>query len=385
MTFTIEKYDELRKSYWRRLEHPGKRKYFNGVAIIKVGYPDSDLLVIAPHSISHDEWNTGEYAWCLAHDLEVLSIIPLDFNPLAIDLDIKFLLELGGIRRRNIELDCNEMNILRLTHLFFKKYNLKTNLIKFSSNITVNKNEIVHLRIEIPQKFRRIRKNSFEFYKLLRELVKVFKNLKLPEMKCKCLADKRRNCTPLNTYLEKAFRISNLHGLNYYTLLKEAHRKNLLYYELLSEKEILTRHYDFADRLFKCKICGNRGYSQWFPVCDRCVNHFYLKSGTIEKALVLETDLTKLAEYNLRHVVPRPPPRKVENVAFEPELVEQTCLDCKSKFIIYKSNALKYYFCENCRAKYKWSVVTSKIYDNEFTMYDFISLPELREEFAFRE
>ena len=376
MKLTEEMYSELRESLWQARKHCEE-------SYLDIGPEDSEFIIIPSHGWSHDEWHTAEFAWCLGSRLEVRAIIPtrndfmrnIKLGNIVGNLSNKNIIELGGIRRKTLEMDSNELNLLRLAYLYFKRRNLNVNLTRFDSrlyNLYLDKFKH-YLRIEISQKWRRNFKNSFNFYNELEKLIEIIASLKLPGIdKCRICDDQilddwdyRRS----HLFL-RAFRLCDNHSIPFYSIpfLDVISQETLFVNYPVELLEKCRRR-----RIFRCIICKKKINSDGF--CNDCeTNHVsfndIIKLGCLEK-------LGKNVS-----VQRRKDPRNDNNSSQDINVKERECVDCRSSFTYFKHPyRIESIFCEECKVKYDSRVIYSDVLSGKFTVKDFINMPELRKQY----
>jgi len=369
-------YSELRESLWQARKHCE-------INYLDIGPEDSQYIIIPSHSWSHDEWSTAEFAWCLANRLEVRAIIPTrnDFlrnarlYEIVMNPENKNIIELGGIRKKTLEMDSNELNLLRLAYLYFKRRKLDVDLVSFNSTLYERYCEAFnhYLRIEIPQRWRKNIVNSFNFYKELEQLIKIITSLKLPPV------DRCRICSNLinddfiyraSHLLLRALRICTEHVPFpfYSTSLLDVTSQGTLFVNYPVELLLKCKW----KRKFRCLICKKKTDMDGFCLDCRNIQGSYndlFKLGCLEK---LDKNV------NIKR---KKDPRNDNNSSLDINIKERTCVNCKSSFIFSRGNYFQEYFCESCRKTFDFFSIENDIYNNKFTEKDFMNMPELRKQY----
>lgn len=385
----IELYNSLRESFWEAYD---KRKDYSDLGMLVNGPKESRLIIMPTHSVSHDEWSIAEYAWALSNQCGVLTYIPLpEFDFRRRIPKGKIVVELGGIRRPTIEIDANDLNILRLMSEYFRK-SLKSgiNLVHFSTHLfqevgTLDFLSTLCLRIEIPQKYRVSLENSYKFYQILKILVEKLKNLDygVNDYCQACRATIVLERSPLQRRTEalllRSFSrcLSHLSQSNLRRIIDYFNRRDLLY----NSPENWRKMVGDPERTFKleisdyceCQKCGaETNITFGFRICGRCAEVRYRGYDRLLKLVVLGKKASAVSSHAFE---------KVD--LYQPESVEVTCLDCKDRFLTkaLDKTIVNDYLCPACIKHYDCDRLFDELSQGVITIKDFINMPILRKQY----
>jgi len=333
------------------------------------------------HHFSHDEVNTAEYAWILAKRLNLLALIPRftkssNIHKLVLNIKDKNIIELGGITKKSLELDARDINHLRLMYLYFKNCRIKCSIPSFSSKLASILFDIRYIndyiRIEIPFKYRKTAKNSYNFYVILENIINILTKLKLPDLKCRICEN---IIHPLpdelvlgdeDSILSRGFRICIrcLDSLN-------SNRLIMRFLQVLKENKLFaTASLKNIDKLaMKCILCGKYSLS---AVCSR---HGLYLSSILKPLCLEEKDLFKIS-------IPKHVREYVSLDNPDIELKRGSCIDCYKQIIFSYGNSMaRKNLCSRCYEKYDWTEIRDEIMAGKFKLNDFFNLTLLRAQY----
>jgi len=361
---------ELEKSFSR-----------NSLAILVKG---NDLMLIAPHSVKHDEWGTAELSWLLAKDLGSNAIIPVknwsDSNEDFIfkkftEFDIKMIVEFGGWKKDKIGVLSNNLDIMKSIVSFLSRFYELTST-RFHTPISKNylyNYQLSYLRFEIPNNIRISAKESYKLYKILHSLLFKLKKLDfspvidsmLPKQTfCKyCSLEKI-----IPNILNLPIGIECLKSIDLWKVAKSISKGEFIFEELPKFAKPLKKR-----KKKECLICGKSHLTDSsMSICNDCISYVGTPSFLIE----LATNLRDIAE--IEKVIHKKGRKEkdfapsLEKDSLRVDLKRNECVICKKNITHNNVKLIRLRLCLNCAKIFHIKKLFEDLRSGNIGIIDFI-------------